>query len=223
MISVLQSIASGTQIERPDGPERFVVWDTDWETYDLLRNRFTDRPIRLTFDGKNLEIMSPSLWHEVVSSMLGRFVERLAEELGCPIVNGGTMTFRRRDLQRGLEPDKCFWISHEPLVRGRRLLDLNTAPPPDLVIEVDVTRSSLDRIDIYSRLGVPEIWRCDGHRLEVLLRQESSGYLSTGCSAVFPFLPAAQLVKFLPVDETQTDLECLRKFLNWVRPLIPAK
>ncbi|RPI81162.1 MAG: hypothetical protein EHM42_11085 [Planctomycetaceae bacterium] len=132
------------------------------------------------------------------------------------------MTFRRRDLQRGLEPDKCFWISHEPLVRGRRILDLNTAPPPDLVIEVDVTRSSLNRIDIYSRLGVQEIWRCDGQRLEVLLRQESGTYLSARRSAVFPCLPAAELVKFLPADETQTDLECLRKFLSWVRPLIPA-
>ncbi len=219
MTSLIESVRSSTRDILADDDQRFVLWGVGWKTYDTLCRQLADHPIRLTFDGTNLEIMSPSLWHEVVSSLLGRFVERAAEHRDIPYASGGSTTFRRHDLLRGLEPDRCYWITNESRIRGKRKIDLRIDPPPDLAIEVDITHSSLDRLQIYSRLGVPEVWRCDGTRLEILLLQPTGEYVGSEHSAAFSFLPAQQLVEFLPVDETQGESDCLRRFLEWIRSL----
>lgn len=220
MASVIESPALPAAAGIFSGDDRrFVLYDVSWETYDLLCRQLENRPIRLTYDGTSLEIMSPSLWHEIVSSVLGRFVERIAEERGIPFASGGSTTFRREDLLRGLEPDRCYWIAHERQVRGQRKLDLHKDPPPDLAIEVDITRSSLDRLEIYSRLRIPEVWRCNGSRLEILLLQPSHDYAVSQRSLAFPFLPAQQLVQFLPDDSSQSESDCLQRCLAWVRSL----
>src|SRR4029077_7401077 len=130
-----------------------------------------DRPTRLTFDGENLELMSPSPIHEWYASQMGRLLEALAFELGMPFRSGGSTTFKRRAIERGLEPDKCFWILSEPAVRGKMELDLLLDHPPDLAIEIDVSRSSLDRLSIYARLRIPEVWTFNGESLRILVLQ----------------------------------------------------
>src|SRR5207302_2108545 len=90
---------------------------------------------------------------------LGRLVCVLTEELGLPLQSGGSVTIRRRRNRKGLEPDECFWIANAHCMAGHRRLDLRVDPPPDLAIEGDATRSSLDRMKIYANLGVPEVWR----------------------------------------------------------------
>src|SRR5260370_40878021 len=89
--------------------------------------------------------MSPSRAHEHLKMVLASLITLLTVELKIPLSNGGSMTFRRADLKRGLEPDACYWIAHESDVRGRNELDLTTDPPPDLAIEIDISRSRLDR------------------------------------------------------------------------------
>jgi hypothetical protein len=69
------------------------------------------------------------------------------------------------DLERGLEADQCFYLTHEPLVRNKQEIDLAADPPPDFTIAIDVTRSSKTRLGIYAALGVPEVWRFDGASL----------------------------------------------------------
>src|SRR5437764_3750986 len=88
------------------------------------------------------------------ADMLGRMVVVLTEELRLPIKAGRSSTFRKRRKQKGLEPDNSYWITSEPRVRGKRKIDLTIDPPPDLAIEVDCTRSSLDRMTIYAALKV---------------------------------------------------------------------
>ncbi|MEM7204057.1 MAG: Uma2 family endonuclease [Planctomycetota bacterium] len=80
------------------------------------------------------------------------------------VEGGGSTTWRREDLDRGLEPDECYWVENEPNVRGRRELDLRVDPPPDLPIEVDVHASSVDRVKIYAALGCRGGWRSTGAR-----------------------------------------------------------
>ncbi len=95
--------------------------------------------------------------------MLARLVVTWTEERGLPIKSGKSTTFRRRDIKRGLEPDECYWIANEA-VRGleiRRGLTFAQDPPPDLVIEVDVTNSCVPRLPIYAALRMPEVWRID--------------------------------------------------------------
>src|SRR4051794_17389600 len=135
-----------------------------WRMYTRLLRAFEDRPRwKLTYDGGELEIMSPSLQHDDDGVFLGRMVFILTEELGLPVHGGGSTTLKRQLMQKGLEPDECFWIVHAPQMAGVRRLDLRIHPPPDLAIEIDVTHSSLNRMGIYAAVGVPEVWRLDDH------------------------------------------------------------
>ena len=97
--------------------------------------------------------------HEHRAALLARLAVAWTEERGLPIKSGQSTTFRRRDVKRGLEPDACYWVANEHLVRDKEQLDLSVDPPPNLVIEVDVTHSSLPRMPIYAALGMPEVWR----------------------------------------------------------------
>src|SRR5687768_7842702 len=119
----------------------------DWRTYTRLLHAFAERPrIRLTYDRGELEIMSPSLQHDDDSCFLARLVVILTEEFSLPFHGGGSTTLRRQLKRRGLEPDECFWIANAPRMAGVRRLNLRGHPPPDLAIEIDVTRSSLNRM-----------------------------------------------------------------------------
>ena len=120
--------------------------------------------------------MSPSSMHERYNCLFRRMIETLTEELAIPIKGAGSTTFKREDLERGLEPDSCFYLANERRIRGKRELDLTIDPPPDLAIEIDITSSSLDRQGIYAALGVPEIWRFDGESLRVYQLQPDGTY-----------------------------------------------
>src|SRR5207244_659524 len=100
--------------------------------------------------------------HECYKRLISRLVEVLTEEMALPLAGFGSMTFKRRKRRRGLEPDECYWIVNEPKVHGRIHIDLRRDPPPDLVVEIDITKSSIDRLEIYALLKIPEVWRFDG-------------------------------------------------------------
>lgn len=78
----------------------------------------------------------------------------------------GSKTFKREDLLKGFEPDSCFYIQHVEAISGKDEVDLNTDPPPDLVIEIDITSPSLPRLPIFAGVGVPEVWRYDGRQVQ---------------------------------------------------------
>jgi len=196
-----------------------------WETYERLLADHLDRSSpRFAYDRGVLEIVSPSTEHEERNRTLASIVEVVAEETSTNFRNVGSMTFRRQDLERGFEPDSAFYVQHVPLVRGKRQIDLAVDPPPDLVIEIDVTNSSLNKLPLYARLGVLEVWRDDGTRLRVLLRRPGGdGYEEAAASRTLPLLTSDVLTRF--VDESQT-LErdaWLRMVRRWVRVRAEAK
>ncbi len=137
-----------------------------WQTYETLRSELRDRRLRLTYNRGTLEIMAPSQEHELGKEVLGRFVEALAEETNLPIYPLGSTTLQRPELS-GAEPDKCFYIRNIGLVRGKKRLDLTVDPGPDLVIEIDITSSSPNRLQVYADLGVAEVWIYNGDSLTV--------------------------------------------------------
>jgi Uma2 family endonuclease len=190
----------------------------DWQTYGRLLRAFAERPgMRLTYDRGTLEIMSPLLEHEGDAELLGRFVVVLTEEMGLPIKAAGSTTLRRQRRRRGLEPDRAWWIANEPRMRGRRQLDLRTDPPPDLAVEVDVSRSSLDRMGIYAALRVPEVWRLDGHGLTFQVQGADGRYAESGHSLAFPWLTPADLLRFLSSQGTVDENALVSQFRQWVR------
>ncbi|MBE8994032.1 Uma2 family endonuclease [Microcystis aeruginosa] len=186
-----------------------------WETYETLLEEMSDRRLRLTYNRGNLEIMAPSPEHEFSKTLIGRFVETLAEESVVPIYPLGSTTFKRPKLS-GAEPDECFYIDNIEAVRGKKLLDLNEDPAPDLVIEIDVTSSSQNRLQVYADLGVAEVWVYDGESL-VIQQLQNGTYITSPTSQFFPNLPILELAIFLP-QAGQTDyLDLVKAFRNWVR------
>lgn len=177
--------------------QRVVLSDISWETYERLLKDLEDCSApRLTFDHGMLEIMSPFSDHEEANRNLSLLVEVFAEEFDIEIRNLGSTTFKREEFQRGFEPDSCFYIQNEPQIRDIRRIDLQTDPPPDLVIEIDLTNDSIDKFPLFAQLGVPEVWRVRGGKLEIFTRLGDS-YQRQESSAAFPPLSAADLAKLL--------------------------
>lgn len=200
--------------------QRIVISCVDWDTYVTFSDRLGERNIRVNYDGVNLELMTTSLEHERAKKLLARLLEALTEEMDIDILVAGSMTCRREDLERGFEPDECYWIAHEAQVRGRDHIDLTADPPPDLMLEVEITRSFLDRLAIAARLGVPEVWRWDGQTLRIMLLGSDGQYSESERSRALPFLPVVELVRFLQQDATQSETKLLRAFRVWVRERI---
>jgi Uma2 family endonuclease len=162
--------------------------------------------------------MSTSNLHEWIKKRLGRFLEIIAEELGVTIQPGGNTTFRNAELERGFEPDECFWIATESQMRVPvTTWEPTRDPPPDLILEVEVTRSALDRMAVFASYQVPEVWRYDGSALYVHRLQDDGTYEATAASPTFPTVRVSEIARFLRPD-TQIDyLTALRQFRDWVR------
>ncbi|MEG4004506.1 Uma2 family endonuclease [Microcoleus sp. Pol11C1] len=199
-----------------------LLKNISWETYESLVNELAQQGgIRLTYDRGNLEIMTPSAPHEGSKKILGRFVESVSEELNIEICSLGSLTCRREDLARGLEPDQCYYIQNEDVVWDKEQIDLNQDPPPDLVVAIDVTSSSIDRLSLYASLGVPEVWRYDGNRL-IIYQWESQEYTERDVSPTFPFLSQVEMLRFLELRRTTKENALIRLFREWVRSQIPS-
>ena len=199
-----------------------VLKNISWQTYESLVNELAEqRGIRLTYDRGTLEIMTPSDSHEGNKEMIGRFVETLTEELNVEIRSLGSRTCKREDLARGLEPDKCYYIENERLIRDVKQIDLNEYPPPDLVIEIDITSSSINRMELYANLGVPEVWCYDGSRL-IFYQLEGEEYLEREVSPHFPFLSPSEIIRFLEMQENVGKTSMIRRFRQWVRSQIQS-
>ena len=186
-----------------------------WETYETLLEELSDRRLRLTYNRGNLEIMAPSPEHERFKKVVGRFVETMAEELDIRIEPLGSTTFKRPRLS-GAEPDECFYIYNIDAVRGKKRLDLNEDPAPDLVVEIDVTSSSYNRLQVYADLGVAEVWIYNGESL-VIQQLENGTYITSKKSQFFPNLPITEIAGFLQQAGTTDYLELVKVFRNWVR------
>lgn len=200
---------------------RLILGDVSWLSYVDIGRALADRPaLRLTYDRGTLEFMTTSPKHEIYKKWLGRLVEVMAEELNRPIVTAGNMTFQREDLGRGLEADDCFWIAHEPAMRGKTTWDPALDPPPDLALEIEISRSALGRMDIYAALRVSEVWRFDGHVIRIYLLQSDGSYLASDRSLSFPGIPVAELSRFLMLDPQIDSLTAIRAFRAWLRQLL---
>lgn len=198
--------------------QRLMLYSVDWGEYTRLLHVFAERPgYRLTYDRGTLEIMSPLFEHEFGADLLGRFVVVLTEEMNLPLQAGRSTTFRRRRMRRGLEADHSWWIAHALQIRGKRRIDLRVDPPPDLAIEVDVTYHALNRMELYARLGVAEIWRLDGHGLTFQVLQADGNYVEQPNSLAFPQFTPADLTTHLALRNMHDENEVCRQFRAFVR------
>ncbi|GAP97742.1 Uma2 family endonuclease [Leptolyngbya sp. NIES-2104] len=178
------------------GENRVVLHNVEWDTYEALLAAFGERSVpRLAYYHGTLEIMSPREEHENGNALVSDFIKILVEELDQNLKSMASTTLNRKDLAVGAEPDSAFYIANEPLVRGRRV-DLNIDPPPDLVIEVDITHTDINKNALYAEMGVGEFWRYNGRILTIYQLQEGQ-YVEVAASPTFSWVQKERLYQFL--------------------------
>jgi len=204
-------------VKSTSAEQRTVLHNISWETFEaLLRDTGEDRGSRFAYDCGVLEIMTPLFEHENLKIQFGRFILVLAEELEIEIRSAGSTTLKRKISKRGIEPDTCYYIQSESRVRGRMTLNLETDPPPDLAIEIDITSSSVNKFGIYSALGVTELWRYDGQNLKFYQLIEGQ-YIECKFSIAFPIISVSEISRFIEQSKSMGEIALLKSFRAWVR------
>ena len=200
-----------------------LLHNISWSTYEsLLRDHPDAASPRFTYDRGDLLIMVTSPEHERINRTINLLVELLAEEFELESCALGSTTYKRKDLKRGFEPDSCFYFKNEAQMRGKKRLDLSVDPPPDLVIEIDITSISLKRLPLFAAFGIPEVWRFDGTEVEILIL-ESGEYCGNEGSLALPKVTAATISHFVQESFKTGRLEWIKKVRAWAQQQKPAK
>ena len=202
-----------------DQQQHLVLSDVDWYFYEHVLGKIGNRPIRVTFFEGTIEIMAPLSRHEIAKSAIGRLIESLAFELDIDLLPAGSTTFRCQDKSAGLEPDECYYTKSADRVQSKGRIDSSDDPPPDLAVEIDITRRSIARQPIHAALGVPELWRFDGESLDVLILKDRGKYARSRQSLSLPFLPMEQFTGFVNRMLNENQNKVLRDFRKWVAGL----
>ena len=198
------------------GEERVVLHNISWETFDRLIVESGDhRNTRFYYLDGTLEMMSPLFVHEGSNRFIERLICAATEVLEMNLRRAGSVTLRVRSKQAGAEPDSSFYIQSEALVRHLTELDLSVDPPPDLVVEVDITSSSDRRLPIYARLGIPELWQYDGQTVQYYLLKDDE-YEAVQISPTFPDLPAPVIDLYLKRRLSIGESQAIREFKAWI-------
>lgn len=225
-------------------PWHVVLYGLTWADYDRLldaRAAAGRKRVKIVYDRGMAEIYTPGGGaprpdpadpegaavtvgnrHERWKTLLARLLEAAALGFRAPLVGCGNVTLSRADLDRGLEPDECYYTRHAAAARAVRELDLRTDPPPDLVVEIEASRTVADRLDLCDSLGVPEVWLYDGDRLRILLRAAGGGYAEAPAGLAFPRLTADLLGGYLARAGTDDDTALCLELFEWVRALPPG-
>lgn len=199
------------------GEQRIILHNVSWHLFELMLSELGETSnARLAYDQGTLEIMSPLFPHEHTKRLIEKLIDVLVEELNLPIRSAGALTCKREDLLKGIEPDSCFYIQNEPKVRALETIDLDRDPPPDLVLEVDFSSSSLNKEPIYVALGVPEIWRYANGELTIKQLQQEQ-YTQLSSSPTFANLPLTVIPQFLNQSHAIGETAVIRAFRTWVK------
>ena len=200
---------------------RVVLNGVSWATYKaLMADIGEDRACRIAYDQGILEIMVPYQEHKVPKVLIADFVTAIADELQIEVMQLGSLTLEREALTRAIEPDTCFYIQNEALVRSKNI-DLQNDPPPDLAIESDYTSSSLNKFNIYASLGVPELWRYSRQSLQVYQLVEGNYELSE-TSIAFPFLPILEIPGLIEQSKMIGQRASVRLFRPRIREILKS-
>jgi Uma2 family endonuclease len=192
----------------PVGEKRVTLHGLTWQGYQQILTALPQtRAARLTYDRGVLEISMPLEEHENSGRLIELFIRILVVELGMKMKTMGSTTLSREDLDRSSEPDNAYYIQNQPKVAGRTV-DLKTDPPPDLIVEVDITHTDIDKNKLYASMGVPEFWRYNGQKISIYKLVEGE-YHEVDRSPTFSAIEKSELYQFLERarhDEVEAEL-----------------
>lgn len=196
--------------------KRVTFYNLSWQSYEqILEALGNKRAAQLTYYKGTLEIVSPLEEHESASDRIGILIHILTEELNLNVKSMASTTLNKPELKVGSEPDKGYYIQNEPVVRGK-IVNLAIDPPPDLILEVDITHTDINKNQLYQEMKVPEFWRYNGKVLTIYLLNEDR-YQEVETSPTFPLLTKAKVYEFLAQCNTQGETQTKRSFRTWLR------
>ncbi|MEL6493286.1 MAG: Uma2 family endonuclease [Cyanobacteria bacterium J06621_3] len=215
MTNTLTLPSSNSLIEE----KRVTLHDISWTQYQQMLTALPKtRAVHLTYSLGTLEISMPLEDHEQLNGIIGLFIRTLVIELGLKMKSLWSTTLSREDLDRGTEPDNAYYIQNRDKVAGKTV-DLQEDPPPDLVVEVDISHTDIDKNALYAAMGVSELWRFDGRFLRVY-QLEGDRFTEVETSPTFPFFQKQDLYDFIDaarIDEVEAELN-LRSWVQQNRP-----
>ncbi|NER22957.1 MAG: Uma2 family endonuclease [Symploca sp. SIO1B1] len=213
MVSVAPIISQ--PVPQPVGEKRFLFRSLDWQRYQMLRETLSrDRNIRFIYMHGTLEVTMPLEIHEFSARLIEKFIWILVVELRMKMKTMGSTTLDKEELDKSAEPDDAYYIQNQPLVAGRDV-DLERDPPPDLVVEVDITHTDINKLQLYAALGIPEFWRYNGEVWRIYSLHDGE-YQEVEVSPTFSLVPKVKLYEFLATarqDEVEAEL-ALREWLR---------
>ncbi|MGP1385240.1 MAG: Uma2 family endonuclease [Thainema sp.] len=212
-------------VAQPVGEKRLLFHSLTWQRYQTLRETLCcdrgaspleNRNIRFTYLKGKLEVTMPLEIHEFSARLIEKFIWILVVEFGMKVKTMGSTTLDREALERSAEPDNAYYIQNQSLVAGRDV-DLEQDPPPDLIVEVDITHTDIDELALYAAMLVPEFWRYNGEVWRIYVLQNGA-YQEVEVSPTFPQVPKVKLYEFLATAR-QDELEAELALRQWARSL----
>ncbi len=211
-----QTIASPEFLAQLPVDSTLILRNVPWDGYEALLEAVGEAPgLRIAYDRGTLQIVILSPERESYSRLLERLVDRLSARLLIKILFFGSSTMKREDRSRGAEPDACFYVKTADVIGRKVQLDFATDPPPDIVVEIDITHDSVSKFLLYAALGVPELWRYDGTAL-TMYHLKDREYLPVSSSVALRVLDAATLTRFLNLSSDNDQHEILLAFEEWL-------
>ncbi|EDX84442.1 conserved hypothetical protein [Synechococcus sp. PCC 7335] len=204
-------------VPQPVGEKRLVFRSLNWQRYQTLREVLeSDRNIRFTYSQGTLEVTMSLEIHEFSVRMLELFIRVLTVESGMDLKTMGSTTLDREALERSAEPDNAYYIRNQALVAGRNV-DLEKDPPPDLVVEVDITHTDIDKLRLYEAMAIPEFWRYNGAVWQIYCLQGDQ-YQEAEVSPTFPLVEKSKLYDFLATAR-ESEATAERALRQWMQSL----
>jgi Uma2 family endonuclease len=207
-----------SQIETLQG-QSTVLHDIDWHQFEAILEDLGDRRAsRIAYFDGVLEIRMPLPEHEVDKELIGDSIKILLDRLLRDYECFGSTTFKKENMMAGIEPENCFYIQNHALMIGKRRLNLADDPPPDLVLEVDVT--SRTARSAYVALGVPELWQYADRKLQIFLLQDGE-YIESAYSPLFPQYQIARAIsRCVELSLSEGRGAAIRAFRAWVNQTV---
>lgn len=187
--------ASLAETVRAPDEQHMLLRNVSWKSYVILRELLDGPGVRMTYLEGALELMSPSIEHELWKTNIARLIELYAHLLRIDLRGYGSTTFRSAAKERGAEPDECYLV-------GKKLADY-----PDIVLEVIHTAPLLNKLEVYAAMSIAEVWIFRDGRFAVHAFDPSTGrYDASPSSRFLPDLDFALVARLALREDTPQAL-----------------
>lgn len=195
---------------------RMVLENVSWETFVALADEREGSVPRMTYNEGVLEMMNPKRKHENLGCLIGRMIEAYSEIKGIEILSVASVTVKRSDLRKAYEADESYYVTNIDQVLAKEELDFEVDPAPDLVVEVALTSSAIDKMELFAAMQVREVWRHDGAAVQ-FYRLLNGRYELIPISCELPGLDASLINRFLDQRLQAGETTFIRAFRSEIQ------